>query len=133
MITVMFNKLTCDKFTVYYRSYWFRYFKLIFLMHLFYCYCFFFVISLCYWTAIILVLFSNIILPTTKKLTTKGLRILKNHNVVKIQVDFLNCTITELVDSLSEWTTQNLKILSVPNSLYVSDSWWVFLFIYLCK
>lgn len=66
--------------------------------------------------------FRNVLLPNTKKLTTRGLRTLKKHKIKELKVHGLDCTVNDLVGSLGEWTTQHLESLAVSNSTFISDS-----------
>lgn len=69
-----------------------------------------------------MVFFRNVVLPNTKKLTTRGLRTLKKHKIKELKVYGLDCTVNDLVGSLGEWTTQNIESISVSHSSFISDS-----------
>lgn len=69
-----------------------------------------------------LVIFRNVILPNSQKLYKNGLRILKTHKIEKLFIYDLNCSVNILIDSLSEWTIQNLYSLCIANSSIFTSS-----------
>ncbi|KAI4503158.1 hypothetical protein M0802_002202 [Mischocyttarus mexicanus] len=55
-------------------------------------------------------------------LSTKGLKVLKQHKIVDLVVNNLKITVNDMIGCLSDWTLQNLRSLSVANGSFMDCS-----------
>ena len=59
-------------------------------------------------------------LTDASKLTTRGLRILRDHNIVDLEARGLaRATITDLIGSLGDWTVANVRTFNVAESTFL--------------
>ncbi|XP_015119052.1 protein zyg-11 homolog B isoform X1 [Diachasma alloeum] len=61
-------------------------------------------------------------LKDASNLSTKGLKVLKQHKVVDLEVKGLKITINDLISCLGEWSLQNLRSLSVAKGSFIDCS-----------
>ncbi len=62
-------------------------------------------------------------IPDASKLSTRGLRVLKGHKIVELEVNSLSkATVTDLIGCLNEWTVANLRSLNVARSTFVDTN-----------
>lgn len=64
----------------------------------------------------------KVILHNATSLSWKGLKALKQHHIVDLEANQLKVTVSDLISSLSEWTIENLRSLSVSDCTFVDNS-----------
>lgn len=64
----------------------------------------------------------NVVLQNAQTLTSKGLRVLHNHHIIDLEASALNVTVSDLINSLSEWTVQNLRSFNVSRCTFLDCS-----------
>ena len=63
---------------------------------------------------------SRVRLSDASKLTTRGLRILRDHNISDLEARGLaRATITDLIASLGDWTVANVRTFNVAESTFL--------------
>ena len=59
-------------------------------------------------------------IDNASKLTESGLQVLHGHNLQELQIsNLVKATVNDLIESLNDWTCDNLKLLNVSNSTFV--------------
>lgn len=66
--------------------------------------------------------FRNVRLEDASNLSMKGLKVLKQHKVVHLEVNGLKITINDLIACLGDWSLRNLRSLNVANSSFTDCS-----------
>ncbi|KAL7289258.1 hypothetical protein TKK_0017195 [Trichogramma kaykai] len=61
-------------------------------------------------------------LKDASNLTAKGLKVLKQHKVIDLEVNELKITVNDLIACLGDWTLQNLRSLSVARGSFMDCS-----------
>uniref|UniRef100_A0A0C9QN69 ZYG11B_0 protein n=1 Tax=Fopius arisanus TaxID=64838 RepID=A0A0C9QN69_9HYME len=61
-------------------------------------------------------------LKDASSLSTKGLKVLKQHKVIDLEVKGMKITINDLISCLSEWSLLNLRSLSVAKGSFIDCS-----------
>jgi len=64
----------------------------------------------------------KVVLQNVQDLSRKGLKTFRNHRIVDLEATDLKVPISDLIDSLSEWTLENLRSLNVNNCTFVDCS-----------
>ena len=64
----------------------------------------------------------KVTLQNAKNLSRKGLKVLQQHHIVDLEAAELTVTVSDLISSLSEWTIENLRSLSVSDCTFVDSS-----------
>ncbi|XP_075228477.1 protein zyg-11 homolog B-like isoform X2 [Lycorma delicatula] len=64
----------------------------------------------------------KVYLPDARKLTVKGLRMLKGHKISELEACCLTVTVNDLIGCLGEWTLHNLRSLNVARSTFTDGS-----------
>lgn len=62
------------------------------------------------------------VLHHATNLSRKGLKALKHHHIVDLEATELKVTVSDLISSLSEWTIENLRSLSVSECTFLDSS-----------
>lgn len=65
-------------------------------------------------------------LKDASNLTAKGLKVLKQHKVIDLEVNGLKITVNDLIACLGDWSLQNLRSLSVARGSFMDCSRSVF-------
>jgi Zyg-11 family protein len=68
------------------------------------------------------VYFRHVKLKDASTLTTKGLKVLKQHKVIDLEVNGLRITVNDLISCLGEWSLENLRSLSIARGSFVDCS-----------
>lgn len=61
-------------------------------------------------------------MPNAMNLTCRGLKTLRQHHIVDLEATQLKVTISDLISSLSDWTIDNLRSLTVSDCTFVDSS-----------
>lgn len=64
----------------------------------------------------------KVIMPNAMNLTCRGLKTLRQHHIVDLEATQLKVTISDLISSLSDWTIDNLRSLTVSDCTFVDSS-----------
>lgn len=64
----------------------------------------------------------KVILKNAVNLSRKGLKTLQQHHIIDLEATQLKVTVNDLINSLSEWTLENLRSLSVSDCTFVDNS-----------
>ena len=63
---------------------------------------------------------SRVRITDASKLTTRGLRVLRDHNISDLEARGLaRATITDLIGSLGDWTVANVRTFNVSESTFL--------------
>lgn len=67
-------------------------------------------------------IFRHVKLKDASNLTAKGLKVLKQHKVIDLEVNGLKITVNDLIACLGDWSLQNLRSLSVARGSFMDCS-----------